>query len=210
MSLTIDTTPVAKSTVPAKKKPIEHKVIAIQKVIKGETYMVMAQTAIELEDEFSNLYVSTKTTTGSNVHIEPPFLPKVLLNLVVTNNILSQCIEAMEVNIDGTGYEVVPIEEGKDIDEKEKKDLTDFFDEPYPGMSFVSMRRKLRRQLESVGYAYLEVLRNKADEIVLYCGGGFRSVLVAESLQKMGYTNVISMDGGMRGWRDAKLAEDKD
>ena len=40
-------------------------------------------------------------------------------------------------------------------------------------------------------------------EIVLYCGGGFRSALAAESLQKMGYTNVISMDGGWRGWRDA-------
>jgi rhodanese-related sulfurtransferase len=39
-------------------------------------------------------------------------------------------------------------------------------------------------------------------EMVLYCGGGFRSALVADTLQKMGYTNVISMDGGMRGWRD--------
>lgn len=39
-------------------------------------------------------------------------------------------------------------------------------------------------------------------EIVLYCGGGFRSALSAESLQKMGYTNVISMDGGFRGWKE--------
>ncbi len=38
-------------------------------------------------------------------------------------------------------------------------------------------------------------------EIVLYCGGGFRSALVADNLQKMGYTNVISMDGGIRDWR---------
>jgi rhodanese-related sulfurtransferase len=40
-------------------------------------------------------------------------------------------------------------------------------------------------------------------EIVLYCGGGFRSALAAENLQKMGYTNVISMDGGWRGWNEA-------
>ncbi len=40
-----------------------------------------------------------------------------------------------------------------------------------------------------------------AAEVVLYCGGGFRSALVAENLQKMGYTNVHSMDGG---WREAK------
>jgi rhodanese-related sulfurtransferase len=39
-------------------------------------------------------------------------------------------------------------------------------------------------------------------EIVLYCGGGFRSALAADNLQKMGYTRVISMDGGIRGWRE--------
>ncbi|ENY71493.1 rhodanese-like domain-containing protein [Aeromonas diversa] len=40
-------------------------------------------------------------------------------------------------------------------------------------------------------------------ELYLYCGGGFRSVLVAESLQKMGYGKVISVDGGFRGWCEA-------
>jgi rhodanese-related sulfurtransferase len=39
-------------------------------------------------------------------------------------------------------------------------------------------------------------------EIVLYCGGGYRSALAADNLQKMGYTNVFSMDGGIRGWRE--------
>jgi rhodanese-related sulfurtransferase len=42
-------------------------------------------------------------------------------------------------------------------------------------------------------------------EIVLYCGGGYRSALAADNLQKMGYTNVWSMDGGYRGWKDAGL-----
>ncbi|MBK9334554.1 MAG: rhodanese-like domain-containing protein [Ignavibacteria bacterium] len=37
-------------------------------------------------------------------------------------------------------------------------------------------------------------------KIILYCGGGYRSAIAAESLQKMGYTNVISMDGGWKGW----------
>jgi rhodanese-related sulfurtransferase len=44
-----------------------------------------------------------------------------------------------------------------------------------------------------------------ATELILYCGGGYRSALAADNLQKMGYTNVISMDGGMRGWREAGL-----
>ena len=39
-------------------------------------------------------------------------------------------------------------------------------------------------------------------EIVLYCGGGFRSALAADNLQKMGYTSVISIDGGIRDWRE--------
>jgi len=40
-------------------------------------------------------------------------------------------------------------------------------------------------------------------EIVLYCGGGYRSALAADAIQKMGYRNVISMDGGMRSWYEA-------
>ncbi len=38
--------------------------------------------------------------------------------------------------------------------------------------------------------------------LILYCGGGFRSALAADNLQKMGYTKVASMDGGIRGWRE--------
>jgi rhodanese-related sulfurtransferase len=43
---------------------------------------------------------------------------------------------------------------------------------------------------------------DKEAQIVLYCGGGFRSALAADNLHKMGYTNVFSMDGGIRGWRE--------
>jgi rhodanese-related sulfurtransferase len=38
--------------------------------------------------------------------------------------------------------------------------------------------------------------------MILYCGGGFRSAMAADNLQKMGYTNVLSMDGGVREWRE--------
>jgi rhodanese-related sulfurtransferase len=44
---------------------------------------------------------------------------------------------------------------------------------------------------------------NKEEAILLYCGGGYRSVLAADALQQMGYTNVVSMDGGIKGWREA-------
>jgi len=46
--------------------------------------------------------------------------------------------------------------------------------------------------------------------LVLYCGGGFRSALAADNLQKMGYTNVLSMDGGIREWREKNFPLAKD
>ncbi len=48
-----------------------------------------------------------------------------------------------------------------------------------------------------------KTIPNKNQEIILYCGGGFRSVLSAYNIQKMGYTNVISMDGGVRDWQNS-------
>jgi rhodanese-related sulfurtransferase len=45
--------------------------------------------------------------------------------------------------------------------------------------------------------------------LILYCGGGFRSALAGDNLQKMGYTNVISMDGGWKAWKRAGLPVEK-
>lgn len=50
---------------------------------------------------------------------------------------------------------------------------------------------------------------DKSATLVLYCGGGYRSALAADALQKMGYTNAISLDGGWRAWNDAGLAVEK-
>ena len=46
---------------------------------------------------------------------------------------------------------------------------------------------------------------DKAAPLVLQCGGGFRSALSAEALQRMGYTQVVSLDGGIRGWKELGL-----
>jgi rhodanese-related sulfurtransferase len=53
------------------------------------------------------------------------------------------------------------------------------------------------------------VIPNKQESIVLYCGGGYRSVLAADSIRQMGYTNVISMDGGIKAWRQAGFPMEK-
>jgi rhodanese-related sulfurtransferase len=50
---------------------------------------------------------------------------------------------------------------------------------------------------------------DKATKLVLYCGGGFRSALVADNLQKMGYSNAISLDGGWRALKESGLPLDK-
>jgi rhodanese-related sulfurtransferase len=44
---------------------------------------------------------------------------------------------------------------------------------------------------------------DKSTELILYCGGGFRSALAADVLQQMGYTNVFSMAGGWKAWKDS-------
>ena len=49
----------------------------------------------------------------------------------------------------------------------------------------------------------------KGEELILYCGGGYRSALAAESLQKMGYTNVWSMVGGWHAWEESESPVEK-
>ena len=52
-------------------------------------------------------------------------------------------------------------------------------------------------------------LPDPATPLVLYCGGGFRSALAADVIQRMGYSNVLSMDGGWRAWNDAGLPTER-
>ena len=54
------------------------------------------------------------------------------------------------------------------------------------------------------------VIPDTQTEIVLYCGGGYRSALAAESLRRMGYSNVTSMIGGIKAWRDAGYPMSRD
>jgi PBSX family phage portal protein len=141
----------------------------VQKTIGDDTYLVMAQSQVELEDEFSSLYYTAQNQ--SNIFLMPPYEPLALMNLVQANNILNQCIQAMEVNCDGTGVDFEAAQGADTVDEQEKAEAIAFFSEPYPQTSFVSIRRKLRRQVETIGYSFLEVLRNMVGDVV-----GFRNI----------------------------------
>ena len=71
----------------------------------------------------------------------------------------------------------------------------EFAKDSAPGARHIG-RGVLERDVESL-------IPDKQAEIVLYCGGGYRSALAAESLAQMGYRNVFSMAGGIRAWREA-------
>jgi len=74
------------------------------------------------------------------------------------------------------------------------REESEFAQDHIPGSIHIS-KGVIERDIE------LKIPQNST-EIILYCGGGFRSALSAENLIRMGYTNVISMDGGIRAWRE--------
>lgn len=91
--------------------------------------------------------------------------PKLLLNLVITNNTLPLCIEAMEVNVDGTGHDIVAVSDDIKESEAERKIAESFFKEPYPNTSMIKLRREVRRFMEATGNGYLELMYSLAGEL---------------------------------------------
>jgi len=124
--------------------------------------------AFEPEDEYQQLYVGATRDQGI---IQPPYVLRTLDRLAQENNALGPCIEAMVTNCDGTGYtfetaEESDEEEDNDEDDSNIDELNQFFDQPWPGQSFTTLRKLRRRDLERTGNAFFEVLRNAQDEIV--------------------------------------------
>lgn len=138
-----------------KKNTLETNVIA---VVKSEHQITT--NALDSEDGFIGAY-------GDRV-LEPEINPEVYFSLIEQNNTINQCVSAMEVNIDGTGCEVVRTdgEELQDSDDTEIGFLKQFFGEVYPQISLMTLRRTLRREAETCGYSCMEVIRTAQDEIV--------------------------------------------
>jgi len=127
-------------------------------------------------------FINFQTVPGSRDQLlQPPFNFDVVADLVSKNSILPPLIDAMVVNIDGTGAEIIVNEklidedkEGDDrvaadkIERKEKAAIQEYFDEPFPGQSFLTQRRQMRAEQESIGNAYLEVMRNAKQEVVFW------------------------------------------
>ncbi len=132
---------------------------------KAEEELLQSK-ALTVEDDPWNQLPNERRTNL----IRPTYNPVQLATLCVQNNTLAQCLDAFEVNIDGTGFEV----ERKDNDtasEEEEDDniepLKEMFHSINVSESFTSVRRKVRRDRHTYGNGYMEVLRNEAGEITL-------------------------------------------
>lgn len=134
-------------------------------ILKAEKQMLQSK-ALEIEDD-PFVQLDIQTLGEQNQILEPTYHPVTLTALTHQNNTLLQAVAAMEINIDGTGYELQRTdgEDLQDEDDKKTENIREFFNEPYPGMSFTTIRRKCRRDLESSGNAYIEVIRNQKGEI---------------------------------------------
>jgi capsid portal protein len=136
------------------------------RLTKADQEFVISSPAREKEEFFP----SALFERGDNkALVKTPFNFHALEHLTLLNNSLNQAISAMEVNIDATGY-VIEKETANGKFEMVPKDKTaqgfrDFFDEPVPGMSFTTIRRQIRRDQESTGNAFMEVIRSVAGEV---------------------------------------------
>lgn len=118
-------------------------------------------------DTFDGLYWDGQPENQVAAILEPAFKPSVLMAVTEQNNLLLQCVEVMEVNVDGTGHSIDLIKEDDSPNVKEKEMLEEFFTNPYPGKSLPSIRRAIRRDSESTGMGYMEVIRSADDKVVM-------------------------------------------
>ena len=134
----------------------------LRPIRKAELDLLASNTITVESDPFKELDDAAGKAT-----VTPTYNPVQLALLTHNNNTLLQCIQAMVVNVDGTGHAIVR-RDGEDMtasDEKASESLGALYREPYPGVSFTTMRKALRNDLESVGVGYLEVLRNVKGDI---------------------------------------------
>lgn len=108
-------------------------------------------------------------------------------------------VNATKANVKETNIYAVKkmIEVGEDFDLIDVREESEWENGHLPGAIHLG-KGVIERDLE-------KIIPDNQRKIVLYCGGGFRSVLAADSIQKIGYRNVLSMSGGVSAWKEAGL-----
>ncbi len=167
--------------------------LGIAKVQKRDTQAVVKAS--------TQAFTGVSIASGSVSANRRPYDPLQLKSILQVNNKVLQCIQAMEVNIDGTGFDVVPANPDVEVREQDERILLDFFGEPYPNTGFIEQRRSLRNDLESTGNAYLAVIRNGENDIVAL------QVLPATSTSLADTTGVVDLEYPlMRGGKPVSIS----
>lgn len=127
----------------------------------------LRSNAVPIEDEFAPFYEGGTQASGISI-LTPPYAPAALQRLIQENNTLGPCVSAMVTNVHGTGFTIEKEGESEkdNPDDPKVKTLVGFFAEVYPGESFLSVRKKMGRDVEEIGNGYIEIIRNAADEVV--------------------------------------------
>lgn len=156
---------------PAEPKGLQWNIEPVAKLNIGDSISAktVVSNAFDPEDNYRELYIG-----GSKGHvgaIKPPYDLQTLDRLSQENNTLSPCIEAMVTNIDGTSFDFIKdvlhsTTNETSIDDTKRNELWSFFAEPWPGESFITVRKKVRRDMERTGNGYMEIIRNLKGEIV--------------------------------------------
>jgi PBSX family phage portal protein len=111
------------------------------------------------EDEFGTSEILNKLV------VAPPYNPKALYYIIERSNMVPQCIDAMVTNVAGYGWEIVPQVEGGEIDATERDILLSFIDAANSQESLTTVHSKLVRDRESLGWTFLEVIRDRMRRI---------------------------------------------
>ena len=129
------------------------------KEIAGKQTAPRSRARLEPEDEYQQRYVSGSEAAGL---LEPPYKLSMLDRLSQENDALLPCIEAIVADVVGTGYDFENIkrEAGNEADHAQIEALKEVFDPPWPGVSFTTVRKELRHDVERTGDVYLEVFRD--------------------------------------------------
>lgn len=131
---------------------------SVRKVTVGKK---VSRHDISRQEEDSDVF-TLDGTAGEGVVIRTPFDMGGLHNVHEKSNILRQCIQAYVTNIASNGYRVVPIDEGTEIKESERRLLQSFIDSPNTEESLATINGKNVAQYEKYGFSFLEIIRDRA------------------------------------------------
>lgn len=146
---------------------------------------------------------------GDCLCVVPPYHFETLALFAEDSPTLDPCISAMEINVDGTGHEVVPVDAGEFekeedyVEDAEYQAVVELFREPYPNTTMTALRRAIRRDLEQVGNAYIEILSNPADEIIFLkrADAKYVSLVAYDEDDKVEADLEISRGGSIRSMK---------